>query len=107
MPRHCMKSASWRNTNMTDMKKMTDINKIPDADVIAKRIFDTIKFHPLEQELISKILNEWNEEWIDYIAENKTGLHDGTKRSNDDRLKRRISKIGGASGVELIDNIGF
>ena len=72
---------------------LTDINKIPDAEVIAKRIFDVIKFHELEQDIISKILNEWNEEWIDYIAENKTGMHDGTKRTNDKRLKQRIDRL--------------
>ena len=87
----------------------TDINKIPDADTIAKRIFDVITLGEIESEMISKILNEWNEEWIGYIAENKTGLHDGTQRTNDKRLKDRISKLGKSpvDPTRGIDNAGF
>jgi hypothetical protein len=90
---------------------MTDINKIPDANIIAKRIVDTIpSIHELEMQLITKILNDWNEEWIDYIAENKTGLSDGTKRTNDKRLKDRIDRLGvvvNKGGVSILDNPGF
>lgn len=88
---------------------MTDINQIPDASVILERIKNTIpSVHELEMELIGKILNAWNEEWIDYIAENKTGLHDGTQRSNDKRLKDRIDRIKSpVDPISGVDNTGF
>ncbi len=85
---------------------MTDINKIPDAGIIAERIFTSISVHDIQKDLIRKILEEWNEEWIDYIAENKTGLSDGTGRSNEKRLKRRIDKLGEVSKPP-IDDPGF
>ncbi len=85
---------------------LTDIRKVPDASIILERIKETVpSIHPLELELVEKILDTWNEEWIDYIAENDTGKSDGTERSNDKRLKRRISKLGGVDDAP--DNIGF
>ncbi len=87
-------------------KQMTDIRKIPDADIIAERVFAAITLHELDKEIVTKILDEWNEEWIDYIAENQTGKSDGTQRSNDKRLKRRIDRLSGG-GDDVPDNVGF
>lgn len=91
---------------------MTDINKVPDADIIAERIRNTVTIHDLEMAMIVKILNDWNEEWISFVAENKTGRTDNTeqarKRDNAKRLKDRINKLEPRSSVvEQVDNPGF
>ncbi len=87
----------------------TDINKVPDADVISKRIFSVMSLGEIEKEMVTNILDGWNEEWIDYVAENQTGKSDGTKRSNDKRLKDRIDRLGGtpADRISGIDQSGF
>ena len=84
---------------------MTDINKVPDADVIAQRIFSVMDVHKIQQDMVSNILSDWSEEWIDYIAENQTGMSDGTKRSNDDRLKRRMNRLAPVSPIKQISSI--
>jgi len=92
---------------------MTDINKVPDADVIAKRIFDVTTLDDITKELITQVLNSWNDEWIEYIAENKTGKSDNTekarRRDNEKRLKDRIDKLGGESKQATfeLDDPGF
>lgn len=97
---------------------MTNINKVPDADTIAKRISDITSLGDIEMEMVTKVLNDWNEEWIGFIAENKTGKTDNTeqtrKRDNAKRLRDRINKIGGPinepnmkAAVFDFDNVGF
>jgi hypothetical protein len=82
---------------------MTDINKVPDASIIAERIFAVMSLGDIERELIGKILNAWNEEWIEYVAENETGKSDNTekarKRDNAERLKIRVEKLSGDNSV--------
>ncbi len=86
---------------------MTDIRKIPDAMVIAERIKAAIpSIHDLEMKLVTRILDDWNEEWIDYIAENKTGLSDGTENTNDNLVKNRINKLG-RHGEMYVDDPGY
>ena len=93
----------------------TNINKIPDSDIISNRIFEITGLQGLEKDLVRNILNDWNEEWIDYIAENETGMTDNVdkarKRDNEKRLKDRIEKIGrNDKPIEPLitfDNLGF
>ncbi len=97
---------------------MTNINKVPDAEVIAERIFGIASLGDIEKEMVSKVLNEWNEEWIGFVAENETGKTDNVekarKRDNAKRLQDRINKLGGIESkgnmhgtVFEFDNPGF
>jgi len=70
-----------------------NINKVPDADIIAERIFTIISVGAFEREIVQNVLNDWNEEWINYIAESKVGVTDSRsenrRRDNETRLKKR------------------
>jgi len=88
-----------------------NVDKVPDADVIAKRIFGVMNLGDIEREMITKILSEWSEEWIGLIAEERTGLSENTKlddkRRNSERLKKRMDRLGKAVGETPTDNPGF
>ena len=71
-----------------------NVDKVPDADVISQRIFSVITLGEIERELISKILSDWNNEWIDIIAEERTGRSEGDENTNSKRLKDRMNKLG-------------
>jgi HSP90 family molecular chaperone len=95
---------------------LTNINKVRDAEMIANKIFDVILLSDIEKEMVSKMLNEWNDEWIDFVAENETGRTDNTeqarRRDNQKRLQDRINKLGGIkpkgdSRPAMLDDPGF
>ena len=93
---------------------MIDVNRVPNAETIANRIFAVVNIGDIEQGMILNVLSEWNNEWIDIIAEQETGMADNVdaarKHSNEKRLKDRINKLGSkrpSMDDQAVDNTGF
>jgi hypothetical protein len=88
------------------VEEQIDINKVPHAEIIANRIFDVVSVDEVSKGMVTKILDDWNNEWIDIIAEIRTGKHDG-ENDNGKRLKRRINKLGApVDTMNGFDNTG-
>jgi len=76
---------------------MSDINKVPDSGVIAQRIFEVVSVRSdIEREIVMKILSEWNEQWVAFVAETKTGIENNAEEiraTNQERLDKRMKSI--------------
>ncbi len=81
---------------MSDMKVVKNIDAVPTAEVIAQRINAVVSISGIEKEMILSILSAWNDEWVEFIAESKTGVTDSSeehRQSNADRLKKRMADL--------------
>jgi len=74
-----------------------DINIVPDADMISQRIFSVVNVGDIEQQMIRNVLNDWNDEWVNFVAIAKTGVSDSSddnrRRDNAMRLRKRIERL--------------
>lgn len=82
---------------MADIESTDKIASIPTAGIILDKIRSIATgIGDFEAELILDMLNDWNNQWVELIAEAKTNVtdnRDNAREANDERLKKRVAEL--------------